>query len=366
VTQPVAGWTPDDMQRSFSSSYGLGADDDLPDELRFARGVAELARLRHLRGDRSATQPTVFLLHPKSPVTGLDSRAVSERVPMLDEGDHPIAGRVWLVNQVVNDGVFVDLLPDEGRSEVFEFICAEPACAEVPAVVLIMDDDKLVARFYPSGLADRANVFRSELDGGTLPCSDVLDVVDQIWLSELVTPEAQGQVITTWEDAVNLIPVRRPEGVVQKLVKTGLTARYAGAFNVHQELTSEAGRFDLLIEQQNPQDRSQITRHVLLELKVLKDNTSKGSPVASSKNKTAIKKGIRQAATYRDSWNVRAAALCCFDMREQVLGDGAFEGFEQKALMRSVELWVRHIYGSSEKYREHLDLVAEAENGDSN
>lgn len=359
MTPQVDPWSIDALEARVDESYGVGTDSDLPEDLRFIRGVTELARARHARGEVLGDQPIVFVLEPRRAGDTIGSRAASSRVPMLDEADDPIAGRIWFVNHVVNDGFSVDLLPEDTKSSILEFVCDEAGLASRPAAVILMKPDEFVVRFYPDGLGNPDTSRRQALDVTTLSCSEVLEVMDGLWERELATPLAQGHVGTTWKDARSLVPIREAELMVQRVMKAGLTGRYLGLFKVHQEQTGVSGRFDLLIEQPDPVNRSQVTKHVLIELKVLREKWASGRDCTDTENQEAIEKGITQAAQYRDEWNVRSSALCCFDMRREVRGSRAFEGHEARAMERSVELWIRHLFSTAEAYRDYQEgLIA--------
>ena len=62
----------------------------------------------------------VFLLHPLDPPAVEPERPRSKRLPMLDDGRHSITGRIWFVNEVVNEGVSVELKNDEDDADIWD------------------------------------------------------------------------------------------------------------------------------------------------------------------------------------------------------------------------------------------------------
>lgn len=353
VADSGSQWSVEKLEGRFVASYGVGSDADLPELIRFIRGVTELARSRHARGEEFTEQPVIFVLHPKEPAVDFGARSRNPRVPMLDQGDSSIGGLIWFVNHVVNDGFSVAQLDNDSPATLFSYISRDLGLGSTAAAVVSKMDGEFVVRFYPNGLDDPDTCVRQSLEVSRLDCGEVLDVLDGIWRNELVTPLAQGHVSSTWSDPSKLIPIKEAELLVQRILKIGLTARYLGVFKVHQEHAGASGRFDLLIEQPDPADRSRVTKHVLLELKVLREKRSTGSTFPPAENVAAIRKGIIQAVSYRDEWDVKACALCVFDMRKEVEGSAAFDGVETEAMHNSVDLWIRHLFPDSDSYREY-------------
>lgn len=346
-------WSRESLEDTLKDNFGAGQDVDMPEDLRFVRGVARLAMKRFkVKNESASDAPIVFILHPQ----GLDDpppdRTSSGRIPMLDEGRYEISNRIWFVNHTVNEGIALELGPDDDDVEIFRMLRDDLQLGGFPAAVIETRDGSFNARFYPRGLADSTSCQVADLNQQSISLVDVQSALDDIYQATLCTPDAQGHVVTTWEDADSLLPVGEPELTVQALLRVGLVGRFIG-FDIWAEQPDPSGRFDLLIVQSDLFDRSTVTRHVLLELKVLKDKASTGGTVRPSVNRKAIRKGVKQAAVYRDQHSVRSAALCCYDMRATVHGDAAFEEVGAKAAKKSVELWIWHLFASAEAFRNH-------------
>ncbi len=346
-------WSRDTLTETLRRSYGKGANDDLEEPLRFVFGVVDLARTRyHLFGETTGDRPTIFLLHPADPNSLPPGRIVVRRVPMLHEGREDIGGRVWFVNHVVNEGVFVELDDGEDIGSTFEWLRGIEGMGDIPAVVIDLRDHGLVANFYRKGLSNPTANERADLRKATLSLDEVREVLDGIHTTSLCTPDAQGHIGSTWKDSRSRLPVREAELAVQRTVKVGLQGKYLGVFNVVAEQPGPSGRFDLMVEQFDALDRTSLTRHVLLELKVLRSRTHTGTQVREAQNGKAIEDGVRQAAVYRDERNVRSAALCCYDMRDEFVGEEMFSDVRDAAAAARVELWSWHLFSSSKAYRE--------------
>ncbi len=121
---------------------------------------------------------------------------------------------------------------------------------------------------------------------------------------------------------------------------------------MRHEQTAVPGRLDLEIEQSDPLDRGKITRHAVLELKVLRSFRSSGTTVSPTETLDWVESGVRQAASYRDERGALAAALCCFDMRNEHTGEKCFEHVQELANSLIVELRHWFVFGTSEQYRE--------------
>ncbi len=348
-------WSTESLGNTLARALGAGADADLPEALRFARQASILAKTRfEAEGEQPSEQPVVFLLHPLDPPALEPERARSKRLPMLDDGRHSITGRIWFVNEVVNEGVSVELKNDEDDADIWTLLKDVFEVGHVPALVVTNRSGQFQARFFPDGIGS-SKCHRTDLSRVSVGLAEVREALDAIYMTDLRTPEAQGSVVTTWQDASKLVPVHQAELTVQKILKVGLTQRFLGSFQVLEEQPAPSGRFDLLIESFDVTDRTSTTKEVLLELKVLRAKHHSGTLVQPNENRRAIRKGLKQAAVYRDERHVRSVALCCYDMRADVVGDAMFAEFVRKATKRRVELWSWHLFPNSEQWREFAE-----------
>ncbi len=121
---------------------------------------------------------------------------------------------------------------------------------------------------------------------------------------------------------------------------------------VRHEQSIVSGRLDLEIEESDPLDRSQITRHAVLELKVLRSFRSSGAAVRPNETLDWVLAGVKQAASYRREKGARAAALCCFDMRREHSGEQCFNHVRELAVDLETDLTHWFIFSTSERYRD--------------
>lgn len=89
-----------------------------------------------------------------------------------------------------------------------------------------------------------------------------------------------------------------------------------------------------------------------IEIKVLRERNVRGKSWSAAKIQSWMRRGVRQAAGYRDERRARAGMLCCFDMRSTDEGDAAvFAAIRAFADGLRVELHRSYLYNSAERYR---------------
>ena len=104
----LGGWESNELQETARQYAGTGAEDRLPDEIRFLYNVAKLLRLR-IATAGSKTDPenlAIFLLAP-TPPEGIEPWPA--RTPMLDNGLSNVNGKIWLVSAAVISGYSLNL-----------------------------------------------------------------------------------------------------------------------------------------------------------------------------------------------------------------------------------------------------------------
>lgn len=343
----LSGWEDDDLLATARGNLGVGADADLPDDLRFRIGVTRLIRRRLVRAESGLTAaPAIFLLSPSPPTVNASLRSV----PMLDNGLTPVDGQLWFVSPVVVHGHALEV--EDWRDEaVFQFVTHELGVGCVPAVVFESRTDPPEARFYPAGLASPDVLETLRLSIAAVTLAEIFDVIERVHRTCLVTPEAQSMGGKLWEKPRRHWVSAKAEELVQLYLRTGLQGAFPSCV-VRPEQTQATGRLDLELEEVDANQN--LVRHALLELKVLRDYTSTGTRVSANATKTWVREGVKQAAAYRDERRVRESALCCFDMRKDVTGMACFAGVVALARRNKVALRVWHVFASSKAYREHM------------
>jgi hypothetical protein len=342
-------WDIDELKVTVASNAGVGSDSGLPDDVRFAIGIAKLVRRQLAEAVQNRPLPAVFLLEPN--VRTQEGNMKPKRVPMLDNGLTPLGGRLWYVNEAVVSGKYVELDRTDD-DELFSFVTERLQLGHVPAAIVELRTTVPSVRLYPAGLGQPDKV-RSLPIVGAVTLNGIFAAVDHVHKKSLVTPEATSKAGRLWVDGSQWRPVETAEDVIQMYLRIGL-ATWFPTCDIRWEERSIAGRLDLKIEESDALDRTRITRHAILELKVLRSYGSTGKSVSSTVTRAWIKSGVTQAFSYGEEWGAKRRALCCFDMRKQPTGELCFRAVRALAKKLSVELRLWFLFGSSARYRQFL------------
>lgn len=345
---PLGNWEGDDLKHTVHSNMGVGYDADLPPSVRFIAGVAKLLKCRKSIPEASTDpkRPAVFLLEANA--RSYDPEVTPERVPMLDTGSTAVTGRLWFVSPVVVDGKYI-ALDNNDDGAIFRMVTDVLKLGSVPAIIYDPRNQTASIRYYPRGLCEAENLSIINIYS-TVSLQEIYGAIDQIYQQCLITPEAQDRVGKLWKDNDKWWPSREAEGIVQMYLRAGLTTAFPTCI-VRHEQTGVAGRLDLLITESDPQQRSNILHHAVLELKVLRSFRSTGTEVSLEETLDWIKSGVEQAASYRDDFQAKVSCLCCFDMRKNHSGEQCFEQVRDRANHLRVELKLWFIFSSSNEYR---------------
>ena len=349
-SKSLGSWSGGDFAATARANFGIGADADLPSDVRFLGGVAKLIRRRMAEDGAEAdpSRPAVFLLEPNA--RHHKAEAPPKRVPMLDNGLTSVTGRLWFVSPVVVSGKYIEL-EETDDDALFAIVTDTLALGQVPAIVFDPRTTVPTVRFYPNGLSDPEKCDAVVISGANVSLQQICEAIDKVYQHCLVTPEAQARAGKLWVDGSKWWPSQEAEDIVQLYLRAGLTTAFPTC-TVRHEQTAAPGRLDLEIEQSDPLDRGKITRHAVLELKVLRSFRSSGTTVSKTETLEWVESGVRQAASYRDERGALAAALCCFDMRKEHTGEKCFEHVQELATKLIVELRHWFVFGTSEQYRE--------------
>lgn len=352
--EALGAWANANLTITAHTDAGVGADDGLPPEIRFVANVAKLIRRRLAQPDVPADPktPGVFLFCPVPP----EVVQSPVRVPMLDNGLTAISGRVWFVSAGPGSGRFVDYNCNSD-DELFQLVSETYGLGTKHAIVFDPRTSIPEARYYPKGLGDPDTYEVVSVTSEEIDLDRVLTVMQKIYKSNLITPDAQPPGGKLWHDHSNWCPSSKAEAIIQLY----LVAALAGAFPIctvrHEQFVPE-GRLDIEIEQSDPIDRGKITRHAILELKVLRSFTEGGNPVSDKVTLDWIESGVKQAAAYRDSKSAKWSALFCFDMRTADSGQSCFSHVVELATNLKVSLRSWYLYATSELLREALASAA--------
>jgi hypothetical protein len=268
---------------------------------------------------------------------------------MLDNGRTPVQGKLWMVGPLAASGYAVRLEYSED-DDVFKQVADEYRMGSTPAVIYDPRTTPDLLRFYRSGLDKPDERLLISLPTGLVTVEEVTEVIERVYQTELKTPDAQSETGKLWENADKFYAKTRAEQTVQMYLKTGLSVAFPHC-EIRPEQPGITGRSDLEIEESDKFGSGSTIRHVLIELKVLREFGVKGGRYSQKDNDDWIDSGVDQAWSYADERGTRAAMLCCFDMRKLDVGDACFAHVREKAESHGVVLKVWYIYASAKAYR---------------
>ena len=343
-------WQDADLGATTAVHAGLGADAGVPENVRFRSNVVKLVRRRLALEPETADLelPAIFLLRPSPPDEIRTERL--KRVPMLDNGRHELNGKVWFVGAGPGSGHFIPFARDDDDL-LFRFVTDDLNLGDVPAIVFDprLKDPHL--RHYPDGLNDAGGFDEIIILSIQVTFAQVSGVINRTYHNNMKTPEAQPQTAKLWKNGSKWRPLRDAELRVQMYLKIALSSAFPTC-TVRSEQSIPEGRLDIEILENDPNDRSKITQHGVLELKVLRSFGETGKKVTEKYTRNWIKTGVEQAAAYRDGKGAKWGGLLCFDMRCNNLGDR--DSFKHvTALAKTFEVCLRRwfMYGTSSQLR---------------
>jgi hypothetical protein len=358
----VAGdaWQASALQETLKNSYGAGSDVDMPDEIRFLHGVANLGRRYFEDCDEEERGLSIFILHPGRPT---EIGRPTKYVPMLRNGRQSLSQRIWLTTHRVNESFAVDMGDDVTDGDVWTLVKDELGFGDLPTVVVDARSQGVTSHFYPEGLNTPGLEEERDLTRASIDRDSLFAAIESIYQDDLKTPDAQGEASNAWASASSGYPSDKAEKFVQRVLKIGLTRAFPD-FIVRPEQPQIEGRTDLEIEQQFADDPTSVTRHFILEIKVLRDVSHTGTTrYTLTDTESDISKGLAQAIAYRDGKPARDAAVCSFDMRKTYVGAEVYHSIRDVAVEKAIALWVWHLFSSSEEMRKRM-MAGEAIGGE--
>ena len=344
-------WTGADLRATAMSDVGIGADEGLPREIRFRSNVTKLVRLRLATDNkkRDVKRLAVFLLQPSPPPAAAQMKP--KRVPMLDNGREALTGRIWFVGASTASGHFTEYkkMDDDALFTVITDHLDQP---DTPAIIFDPRLSKDEIRFYPKGLRDPSSYELVPLTMVQVTIGEVLIAVDGTYKEKMITPNAQPKAGKLWKNETKWWPQKNAEDRVQMYLEIGLNSAFPTC-TIRSEQSIPEGRLDIEIIENDALDRSIITQHGILELKVLRSFSESGKTKYDDKQrKKWIKSGVAQAASYRDGKGAKWGALLCFDMCDSDVGESVcFSHVQHLSKKLSVHLKRWYLYAKSTHLR---------------
>lgn len=342
-------WKDANLRVTARADAGLGTDAGVPDIIRFRSSVAKLVRRRlAARGETETDLPAIFMLLPSPP--GSANAYSPKRVPRLDRGMEKISGRVWFVGAGPGSGHFI---PAEHADDdiLFTFVTDTLGLGTIAAIVFDPRDPDLHVRHYPNGLDDLGTFEDVAIGKADVSIETVTAAIETTYAEKMITPDAQPKKMKLWANQGKCWPVHDAEDLVQGYLEVALNAAFPTC-TVRPEQTMPEGRLDLEIIENDPNDRSIISQHGILELKVLRSFGQTGNKYTKKYNKDWVTSGVQQAAEYRDSKGAKWGALVCFDMQCDDAGDStSFSHVTRLSKRLKVHLRRWFIYATSKQLR---------------
>ena len=344
----LGDWKDTDFERTIADCLGRGTNADVPDEERFVGNVVRAIRRRSMEIANTNLDEeddmAIFLLKSDCP----DHLAIP-RHPMFDNGRQELSGHVWFVSPVVVTARGAKM-PDGGDDNRFGFVLDELASGDVDAIIFDPRPSVPELRWYPNGLADADHYVPLRLSGEVSP-SAVFETIDTVYKQCFVTPIAG---VNLWAVATKYFPKGNAESSIRSHLKAALVIKFPYC-DIRQEQVMPSGQSDLEIAEYAYDDRTTVTHHAILELKVLRSYWESGSTVSESVTKDWIRKGVVQADSYRMNRGSKWTALCCFDMR--AINQSVAECFAhviEDARTRDVMLRHWRLFASAAEMREKV------------
>ena len=353
TVRDLGPWQNADLLATTTAEAGVGADASVPAAVRFLSNVTKLARRRQATAhpEPKLGYPAIFLLQPVPPREAEPSGP--KRVPMLDNGRHELNGRIWFVGAGPASGHFIPFQVDDD-DELFRFVTDVLNLGHVPTIILDPRLDDPVLRHYPNGLSDVDDIQHVTFSTTDVTLSRVVSAVELTYEEKMKTPDAQPASGKLWKNNKRWWPFRDAEQRIQLYLEVALNTAFPTCI-IRSEQSMPEGRLDIEIFEQEPTDRSKITQHGVLELKVLRTYRESGAAVSETETTDWIKLGVEQAHAYRSSKGSKWSALLCFDMRCKNVGDHlCFKHCRTLARRLNVHLRRWFIYGSAAQLRSAL------------
>lgn len=338
-------WTGADLGGTATQFAGDGADDDIDPVRRFGRNVARLAlrRMRQHLGEMRRDALAVFLLQPSGP-----PGATTVRQPMLGDGGVELCGKIWFVSVTAQSGREL-VPPSEADGAIFDYI-ESLGLGDIAAAVFNPKVATPTVRIYPSGLNAETDVVTMDIADREVTVDDIRGVIDEMHEKHLCTPDAQISGVSMWADTQKFYASSKAEAIAQLHVKTELASRLFNC-DVRHEQRMTAGRVDLEVVQRLADGATIIPAEI--EIKVLRERNRRGRRWSDAHNEKWMRRGIRQAAAYRDVRKAKSGMLCCFDMRDGDRGQvSAFTLVQPYADDLQVVLHRNFLYNDAELWRE--------------
>lgn len=349
---PLGAWEADRTELEKSGAAGIGDVADLSDEIQFRTYVARIITRRERNENAEFDLPATFILVCAKEFEELAIGRSVER--LIHSGARRLTGRIHFVQANAISSVVEEFVGDD--SAMFSRIKALGFDGH-RTLVYVPQKPRSSLSFYAKGTRVDDFVYDIPLGVDPVNAEEIEAVIRAVHEQELVTPDTM-KPDSAWAEASSGKPDRDAERRIQQMVRHGLIGRYSN-FSIRSEQSGPAGRTDLEIVDDQTGPRGTATHHAVLELKVLRSRGETGIKVTPEQTEEHVVEGVSQAFAYGKNKNTRVQMLCCFDMRDDDVGDSAtFAHVLQRGAELSVLLRRWFLYRSSADYRAALTAAS--------
>lgn len=342
----LGSWEADRQQLVVAQRSDHGDVDDLPDDLRFQVHVSRMIRKRENQAGAETAGAAAFILVSSDEQDGLRTGRVFDR--LVHTGTRRLSSRVHFVTPQASSSALEEHIGDD--NDLFGRVAALGYDSR-PTLLYVPSDGESSLSYYPNGMRTDDGLREVILRFGQVTEAEVHETLQAIYRSELCTPDNMGPT-KLWRDAARGYPVEEAERTVQQMIRHSLVGRFLWC-TIRQEQPGKSGRTDLEIVDDRTGKQGTIYHHALLELKVLRSFGSTGNVYNATSVQDAIVEGVNQAHSYGTANCSVLRMLCCYDMRNDDVGDDAtFVHVKDRANTLSIRMKRWYLYRSSQDYRD--------------
>jgi hypothetical protein len=342
---PLGAWESDRAALQTARLAGLGDAAGLPEDARFRTQVARLIIKREENENAEFDQPAAFVL--VSPEEFEDLKASRDIEPLIHTGARRLTGRIHFVQATAIRSIVEEVNGDDVA--MFERIAALQLATR-PTLIYVPQKPRSTLSYYPNGCESDTGMQTISLGVETVTPEAVEEVINAAHAQHFVTPDESGPY-KIWKYPSSGTPVRLAEQGIQQLLRLGLIGRFLHC-SIRSEQPGKIGRTDLEVVDDRSGPVGTVIHHAVLELKVLRSRGETGTAVSDKDMLDHMEEGLEQAHGYARDKNSRMGILCCFDMRDQDVGDAqSFSHISSRGAELGVRLRRWYLYRSSNAWR---------------
>lgn len=262
-----------------------------------------------------------------------------QHLPEVDDGSRQLTGYLFVAPPNLG-AAYAIKLPTNEMGDIVDWIEDELKLGTAPAILMNPDATVPELRVYVQGVSVPTKKSTYPLCLAELNCAALDGLLLRFWRDVVCAPGGGRKCQKLWQNRQALIPVKRPEKIVQDEMCRYLNRSLPG-LRAKDEENVELGRLDVRLLGPASADHSIIVHHAVIELKVLTKGNTKPPFTDTKTVRCHVKEGVRQAASYRKPPEAsRIAMLACYDMRHRAgeRGETCFDHVTNFAKKEAVEI----------------------------